>query len=495
MGVETEYGISAPSDPGANPVLMSSQVVNAYGQAVMPDRPRRLRWDYDVETPLRDARGFDMSRAEADPSQLTDDDYGMANLVLFNGARFYVDHAHPEYSSPEVTNPRDAALWDAAGDRIMERSAELASELTGQLLTAYKNNSDGKGVSYGTHENYQVSRATPFRDLVRHLTPFFVTRCLYAGAGRVGIGQEGRVHGFQISQRADFFEAEVGLETTLRRPIINTRDEPHADPEHFRRLHVIVGDANMSQRATYLKLGTTALVLSMIEDGALPLELDLHDPVAAMHQVSHDIDLRTVLALRSGRTISALDVQRAYIGAAQRYVDERGADDMTLDVLAHWSRQVEALATDPMSLVAEVDWVAKRAIVEGYRARDKSGWDDARLAAVDLQYADLRAGKGLARVLQAKGRMQVLFDEADVQAAVTQPPHDTRAYFRGSCMSRYTDQVAAASWDSVIFDFGPETPLRRITTNDARKGTRALTEQLFDRHPDARGLVEEIERA
>ena len=165
MGVETEYGISAPNDPGANPVLLSSQVVNAYAQAVMPDRPRRMRWDYDVETPLRDARGFDMSRSEADPSQLTDDDYGLANVVLFNGARFYVDHAHPEYSSPEVTNPRDAALWDVAGDRIMERSAQLASELTGQLITVYKNNSDGKGVSYGAHENYHPLPVVPVEAL------------------------------------------------------------------------------------------------------------------------------------------------------------------------------------------------------------------------------------------------------------------------------------------------------------------------------------------
>jgi proteasome accessory factor A len=271
-----------------------------------------MRWDYDVETPLRDARGFDMSRADADPSQLTDDDYGLANLVLFNGARFYVDHAHPEYSSPEVTNPRDAALWDAAGDRIMQESARLASSLTGQLITAYKNNTDGQ-VSYGTHENYQVARATPFPHLVKYLTPFFVTRCVYSGAGRVGIGQESLTPGFQISQRADYFEAEVGLETTLRRPIINTRDEPHADPEDFRRLHVIIGDANMSQKATYLKLGTTSLVLSMIEAGYLNFALELRDPVAAMHQVSHDINFKHHLELRNGKTISALDIQELYI--------------------------------------------------------------------------------------------------------------------------------------------------------------------------------------
>ena len=480
MGIESEFGISAPDDPHANPVILSSQVVNAYGVDVMPNRPFRMRWDYDVETPLRDARGFDMSRAEADPSQLTADDYGMANLVLFNGARFYVDHAHPEYSSPEVTNPRDAALYDAAGDRIMEQAARLASRLTGQLITSYKNNTDGKGVSYGSHENYQVDRDVPFTSFVRYLTPFFVTRCVFAGAGRVGLGQEGYLHGFQISQRADFFEAEVGLETTLRRPIINTRDEPHADPELFRRLHVIVGDANMSQRANYLKLGTTALVLSMIEAGFLDFDLQLNDPVAAMHQVSHDIDFTSVVALRDGRTISALDIQREYIAAAHGFVDERGADDMTLDILSHWSRQIEALATNPMLLVGEVDWIAKRAILEGYRARDHSAWDDPRLAAVDIQYADLRADKGLARVMQAKGRQHVMFSEEQIVGAIATPPADTRAYFRGMCMRTYTESVAAASWDSVIMDVGPDRPLHRITTGDARKGTRELTQALFE---------------
>lgn len=488
MGVETEFGISAPADPGANPVVLSAQVVNAYGLDTMPDRPRRMRWDYDVETPLRDARGFDMSRSDADPSQLTDDDYGLANLVLFNGARFYVDHAHPEYSSPEVTNPLAAALYDAAGDRIMERAAAVASRLTGQLITAYKNNSDGKGVSYGAHENYQVARHVPFSDLVRHLTAFFVTRCVFAGAGRVGIGQEGRIHGYQMSQRADFFEAEVGLETTLRRPIINTRDEPHADPDQWRRLHVIVGDANLSQTANYLKLGTTALVLSMIEAKALDLGLDLHDPVAAMHQVSHDVDFREVLALRDGRTVTALEVQEAYLEASRAFVAERDlGDPMTLDVLNTWERMLLGLRQDPMSLVGEVDWIAKRAIIEGYRARDGAQWDDPRLAAVDIQYADLRADKGLARVMQARGRMRTLFTEVDVADAVTQPPRDTRAFFRGRCMREYTNDIAAASWDSVIFDMGDA--FRRVPTNDARKGTAALTEALFERHLPAADFI------
>jgi len=483
MGLESEFGILAVRNSSANPTVLSSRAVVAYGQEIFPARTRQMRWDYDVETPLRDARGFDMSRADADPSQFTDEDYGVANLVLPNGARFYVDHAHPEYSSPEVTNPRDAALWDAAGDRIIAEAARVASRLSGEELSVYKNNSDGKGASYGTHENYQVQRSTGFDQLVRHLTPFFVTRCIYAGAGRVGLGQEGTTPGFQISSRADFFEAEVGLETTLRRPIINTRDEPHADPDLFRRLHVIVGDANLSQRMVFLKMGATALVLSMIEDGFRLPGFELLDPVAAMHQVSHDIDFETKLTLRDGRQISAIDIQRSYLDCAVAYVDQQGgSDDQTTEVLALWAHMLDGLSNDPMSLKTTVDWIAKRNILDGYRRRDDLLWDDPRLAAIDLQYADLRRGKGLAYLLEASGNLETMFSEEQIHDAVSAPPGDTRAFFRGKCVSTFRDQVVAASWDSLIFDVDANQDLIRINTPDARKGTQQMTEHLFPNH-------------
>ena len=481
MGIESEFGISNPQNSSANPMLLSSQVVNAYGNEVMPNRIRRMRWDYDVESPLRDARGFDMSRADADPSQLTDDDYGLANLVLPNGARYYVDHAHPEYASPEVTNPYDAALWDCAGDRIIERSARLASTLTGDLITVYKNNTDGKGVSYGTHENYQVLRQVPFNDLVKFLTPFFVTRCVFAGAGRVGLGQDDIKPGFQISQRADFFEAEVGLETTLRRPIINTRDEPHADPDLYRRLHVIIGDANMSHKINYLKMGTTAIVLSMIEAGFMELDFELYDAVTSMHLVSHDYKFATQQRLRDGSKKSALDIQRHYQQSAVRFLTEIGeSDEMAHDVVSNWGRILDALEHNPMSLVGEVDWITKLSVLNGYRNRDQLLWNDPRLAAIDIQFADLRPDKGLARVLQQKGKMDILFTEEQIENAVANPPTDTRAFFRGTCVSKFVDQVAAASWDSVIFDLGPDVPLKRISTPDALGGTREASLGLFD---------------
>src|SRR3954454_20623893 len=312
MGTETEYGISVPGNPGANAMLISSQIVNAYA-APSPARSRRTRWDFEEENPLRDARGFDLARDVADTSQLTDEDVGLANVILTNGARFYVDHAHPEYSGPECTNPRDVLVWDRAGERIMAEASRRAAMVPNTpTINLYKNNTDNKGASYGTHENYLMRRETPFADIVKHLTPFSVSRQVVAGSGRVGIGQDGRSKGFQISQRADYFEVEVGLETTLKRPIINTRDEPHAVAEKYRRLHVIIGDANLAEVSTYLKVGTTALVLAMIEDQFLSVDLTVDRAVATLHEVSHDPTLQQLVTLRSGRKLTAVQLQMEY---------------------------------------------------------------------------------------------------------------------------------------------------------------------------------------
>ncbi len=492
MGTEVEYGISVPGQPGANPMLASSQVVNAYAQA--GPRARRARWDFEEENPLRDARGFDLARDAANPTQLTDEDLGLANVILTNGARLYVDHAHPEYSTPEVTTPRDAVCWDKAGERVMHRAAELAARLPGaDRLLLYKNNVDNKGASYGAHENYLMARATPFGDIVTHLTPFFVSRQVVTGAGRVGIGQDGSEHGFQLSQRADYFEVEVGLETTLKRPIINTRDEPHADPERYRRLHVIVGDANLAEVSTYLKLGTTSLVLSMIEQRFLTDGLALEQPVRELRDVSHDPTLRHQVTLRNGRRMTAVQLQWAYLEQAQAFVDagrHQDGDDggQTADVLARWASVLERLEDDPSRCRDELDWVAKLALLQGYRDRDGLGWDAPTLALVDLQYADVRPDKGLHARLVGRGRMQRLVEDAEVERAVTQPPEDTRAYFRGQCLARYPADVAAASWDSVIFDLPGRQSLQRIPTLEPLRGTRDHVGELLDRCDTAEQL-------
>ncbi len=496
MGIETEYGVTVPGRPNMNAMVLSTHVVNAYASDRGLTGQYRTSWDYQQEAPLRDARGYDMTRADADASQLTDEDMGLANVILTNGARLYVDHAHPEYSSPEVLTPSQAVRYDRAGQVVMARAAALASAVPGLgKVQLYKNNTDNKGASYGTHENYLMSRRTPFAEIVRHLTPFFVSRQIITGAGRVGIGQDGKLPGFQLSSRSDFFEVEVGLETTLKRPIINTRDEPHADPEFHRRLHVIIGDANMSEVATYLKMGTTSLVFAMLEAGWLHEQLTPLNPVSELHAVSHDPTLQHRITLRSGRTLTAIELQREYAEQAVKFVDDRlgsDADAETLDVLARWQAVLDALARDPGELAGQLDWVAKLSLLEGYRRRDGLAWEDARLELVDVQYSDVRPDRGLALRLEARGRLERLTDDEQIAAAVATPPTDTRAYFRGECIRRFGASVAAASWDSVIFDLPDRDPLVRVPTLDPLRGTREHVGALLDSASSAADLVRSL---
>ncbi|MDT4995960.1 MAG: Pup amidohydrolase [Pseudonocardiales bacterium] len=497
MGTEVEYGVSLPGQPNANHMLLSAQIVNAYASTLPAGRARRASWDFEEESPLRDARGFDLGGAGVAQEFIeAEEDAGMANVILPNGARLYVDHAHPEYSSPEVTNPLDALRWEKAGELVMLAALRRAATMPGvnTEINLYKNNTDNKGASYGAHENYLCSRSTPFTALVRHLVPFFVTRQIICGAGRVGRGQDGRIPGFQISQRADFFEVEVGLETTLKRPIVNTRDEPHADADRYRRLHVIIGDANLSEVSIYLKLATTALVLAMIEANFLADDLGIVTPVQELHRVSHDPGLRHRLTLAGGRTITALDMQGEYLERAHKFVDDRygsDADEQTRDVLARWESVLTRLAADPMQLAGELDWVAKLRLLEGFRERDGLAWDASRLQLVDLQYADLRPEKGLYHRLVSRGSMATLLPDGAADAAVDAPPTDTRAYFRGECLRRYAPQIAAASWDSVIFDVGRES-LVRVPMLEPQRGTRAHVGELLDRCADAAALVDAL---
>ncbi|GIJ00273.1 proteasome accessory factor PafA2 [Sediminihabitans luteus] len=532
MGIETEYGVLQPGRPLANPMLMSSQVVTTYrALAASADGVRgRARWDYDDEDPLSDARGFRLQRASAHPSLLTDDpehaapagpsagqdafeeiarpdvdeydDPSAANVILTNGARLYVDHAHPEYSSPEVTNPLDAVRWDVAGERVMLAASRELLAIPGSEVVLYKNNVDGKGASYGTHENYLVERSVPFATVVDGLTPFLVTRQVFTGSGRVGLGQSGQEPGFQLSQRADYMEAEVGLETTLRRPIVNTRDEPHADRARWRRLHLIIGDANHLEVATYLKLGTTSLVLWLLEHLDAAAEagcavrgrlaaLRLADPVADVARVSHDLTLGVRLALADGRELTALEVQGEYVSIVRDALAALGGvpDDGTADVLDRWASVLGRLAQDPASCAREVEWVAKLRVLEAMRRRDGLAWDHPRLAALDLQWSDVRPERGIYHRLVASGAVDRLVDEDSVAAAVHHPPADTRAYFRGEVMARYGSNVSAASWDSVIFDVPGARSLQRVPMLDPLRGTRGHIGALLDASPDAGALL------
>jgi len=473
-GIETEYGVVLRGAGEANPVLASSMLINGYVEH------HKVGWDFEDESPGRDARGY--AREGAQPPEI---ETHLVNTVLTNGARYYVDHAHPEYSTPECANALELVVADKAGERVLARSMLAARRLLepGQEVVVYKNNSDGKGNSYGTHENYLVDRAVPFANLVKVLLPWFVTRQVFTGAGKVG-GENGAVVEYQLSQRADFFEEEVGLETTLKRPIVNTRDEPHADPQLYRRLHVIAGDANLCEVATFLKVGTTAIVLAMIEDNFIDKDFSIVAPVPAMRVVSHDPTCRATVEMSDGARMTAVEVQWEFLRLAKKYADEMGlescgGDEVAGQVLERWESVLGALESDPRTLEGQLDWVTKLGLLDAYVQRDGLSWSDPKLALLDLQYHDVRPDRSLYERLVRNGKIERLSDEPEVMAATTEPPGSTRAYFRGKCLARWPDAVVAANWDSIILDVGGD-PLKRIPMMEPLKGTQAHVESLFE---------------
>jgi Pup amidohydrolase len=480
LGLETEYGIIIRGASDPNPIAASSTLINAY----VAELARRVAWDFEDETPGRDARGF--AREGSMPPEV---ETHLVNAVLTNGARYYVDHAHPEYSTPECANALDVVKFDKAGERILARSITAAGRSLppGQSLVVLKNNSDGKGNSYGTHENYLMDRSVPFARIVQRVIPHFVSRQIFTGAGKVGTEASstlGMDVTFQLTQRADFFEEEVGLETTLKRPIVNTRDEPHCDAQKYRRLHVIVGDANLAEVSTFLKVGTTALVLAMIEDDwfarAGDRDMTLADPVLSMRRVSYDLSLTRALEMADGRTMTALDMQWEHLDLARKYAEERGLDavggvEIGRDILRRWEEVLTGLESDPMTLAKQLDWVAKYRIINGYRERHGLSWQDHKLAAMDLQYHDVTPE----RSLHARIGTERILDPESVTRAVSEPPETTRAYFRGKCLQRWSSSIAAANWDSLVFDLGGD-PLRRVPMMEPLRGTRDHVEELLN---------------
>lgn len=492
LGIETEYGIVLRGTDDPNPILASSLLINAYLSDRAPNvAAPRVSWDFEDESPSRDARGETPLHALAPEIETH-----LVNAVLTNGARYYVDHAHPEYSSPECADARSVLVHDRAGEEILVRSMEAANNALrgGEEIVVYKNNSDGKGNSYGCHENYLMDRATPFGQIVQHGITHLITRQIFTGAGKVGTELPGMSRNeipFQITQRADFFEEQVGLETTLKRPIINTRDEPHADARKYRRLHVIAGDANMSEVATFLKVGTTAIVLAMVEAGAISRQFLFKDPVRSMQAISFDLSLKKTISLEDGSRVRPIEVQRSLFSDATDFIETHGTEhiggDVALDVMERWGSTLDALETDPMSLSSTLDWVAKFRLFDAYRERHQLEWADARLAAMDIQYHDMRPGRGLARKLG----LETIVDDAEVQDAVSMPPDDTRAYFRGECLRKWPDDIVAANWDSLVFDVGMD-PLRRIPMMEPTRGTRDHVGTVLDECDTPLELLERL---
>lgn len=356
------------------------------------------------------------------------------DVFLENGARFYQDiGCHPEYATPECDSVTDVVIHDKAGERIIERlsvAAERKMRLDGFLgrISVFKNNTDTPGNTYGCHENYLMERHVSFRQLASQLIPFFVTRQVFAGAGKVKPTNRGK---YVISQRAQHIREEISIATTTARGIINTRDEPHADREKYRRLHVIVGDSNMSELATFLKVGTTSIVLRMIEDNFIKKRLALRDSVRAIQQISEDTTCTQQIELESGKRLSAVELQREYLECAKLYFEQEESDADENKIMAYWEGILTCLETDPMQLDRILDWVAKKKLIETYVTQRRLKWDSAKVMMLDLQYHNIRPDRGLYYKLEKKDFVQKMVTDKEIDNAMHYPPETTRAKFRG----------------------------------------------------------------
>ncbi len=483
FGLETEYGITIDGAETVDVVAESIELVRSY-----TDHGAHMKWDYALEDPHVDARGFrarellqdtdESSYYEIDKNRPLSFEEIKSDLVLCNGARFYNDHAHPEYSTPECTTLRELVAHDKAGERVVAECARRRNEKLekGQEFRLYKNNTDFVGHSYGCHDNYLLSRAVPWDRIVAGVLPFLVTRQIFAGAGKMGIETEsaaGQPGVFQISQRADFFSVLVSIDTMNRRPLVNTRDEPHADIDRYRRFHVILGDANMSEWATAMKVGTTALVLELIERGEVP-QLEMADPLAANQSISRDQSNKWVVELKGGRKISAIDLQRIFLQAAARMED---ANEERRWILAEWDAVLRDLESDPLSTRDRVDWAAKKTLLDAFQKEEKLSWSDPWLQSIDLEYHNIDLERGLYYELLRQGSMRRIVGEDDIRLAIFSPPETTRAFFRGRAVARFNDRIDSIQWDEVVFSKATgigRVALPEVSTDDER--LRALNE-------------------
>ena len=476
VGTETEYAIAAEDGSPANPVSLSMAVVRA---AADPERSH-IHWDYGREDPVNDARTGRLPRAMASPGMLTDSPQSaLMNVLAPNGGRIYVDHAHPEYSSPETTDPFQALAYDRAGDLLMSRAARCAGrEGATHGVRLYKNNVDGKGACWGTHENYLMDRSVPFSRVVALMTIHFVTRQIYTGSGRVGLGVDGREPGFQIGQRADYLQTRVGLQTTFDRPIINTRDESHSTAS-TRRFHVIAGDANRMDLPQVLKLGTTSMLLGLLEDAdtagfdldTLLGRLALNDPVSSLRTVSRDLSLNAPLVLESGRRETALQIQQDLFQAICRvgvilYGEDREGKpawpgQVTGRLMKLWEAILDDLdrvrradADERLGMsdqAGRLEWLMKWQLLESLRRRRSiHDWSDPRLAALDIEWARLDPGHDLPSRLGS--RIQPVTSQPAVEDAADMGPDGTRAWFRSRILHDCPHIIRSMSWSRVVLE-------------------------------------------
>ena len=458
FGIETEYGIVVEG-LGANDWISESiAVVRSVGGKAVGG------WNYRGEDPRRDMRGFTVQQLSTNPDDAQFDaptsrpmsrEEERSDRILANGARFYNDHGHPEYATPECRGLRDLVAHDKAGERIVYAAAQRRAQENKRAVSIYKNNTDFHGASYGTHEGYLMRRDVPTETLIQGLLPFFASRQIIAGAGKAGVENDPSAppSTFQLSQRADYFNVESSVDTLHNRPLVNTRDEPHATPRLYRRLHVICGDANMSEVATALKVGTTSLVLQLLEDG-LNAPIKLADPVRATKQISRDITLKQTVERVGGPALTGLEIQRIYQQEAQKRL--AGKDEDTDWTLAEWAAALDALEADPLALADTLDWAAKFKLLDAFRQEEGLAWNDPYMQSLDLAYHDVDPDASLYYGLEQAGEIRRLVTDARVEAAMTCPPGDTRAYIRGLFVSRFGPSIRSVGWNGVAFKHNGE---------------------------------------
>ena len=406
-----------------------------------------------------------------------------SNVFLANGARLYLDvGSHPEYATPECDSISDLVVHDKAGERILEQllaSAEqrLREEGIRGVIYLFKNNTDSAGNSYGCHENYLTSRRDDFGHYAEVLIPFFVSRQIYAGAGKVLQTARGAM--FCISQRAEHIWEGVSSATTRSRPIINTRDEPHADAERYRRLHVIVGDSNMSEYTTFLKCGVTSILLRVLEeDGAPWRDLSLENPIRAIREISHDMTCTRRVRLANGRELSALEIQGEYLTRALRYAETKGLSPLEQRALEMWEHCLTTLESDPFKLDRECDWVIKHNLIEAYREKHDLALASPKVALVDLQYHDVNRDRGLFYRMQARGFVERMCTDEAIDVAVDEPPQTTRARLRGEFIRRAKERKRDYTVDWVHLKLNDQAQ-RTVLCKDPFKARDERVEKLI----------------
>lgn len=456
FGTETEIGISRDRPEGVDVV---TEAIALVGAATAPGV--RRRWDYQCEDPHCDARGFRVKELMQDHDEANyfvqdaqrrlSADAIHSDLVLRNGARFYNDHSHPEYSSPECSTLLEHLQQDWAGDQLLMECARNLNQNSDNPVHLYKNNTDFCGHSYGCHENYLLPRRLPWEELSQGVIAFLVTRQVVCGAGKFGWEEEDRFlqPGFQVSQRSDFFFELQSIDTMQRRPIVNTRDEPHANRQVYRRFHVILGDSNLSLFSTYLKLGTTALVLQSLLNGA-PAERIPHlsDPLHALKGISRDRTWKWKCQESGGTETNAVEVQRQYLLLAREYCPALSQE--WHDVMNAWETVLDDLASDPLRAADRLDWVAKFKLIDQFRQAENVGEEDSWLQSLDLSYHLLDQQQGLFYGLMDQGAFTLPCPLAEITAHSLCPPSSTRAAVRGRCVERFGSSIQAAQWDHLL---------------------------------------------